>query len=107
MKDSILQGLRLDYLFMFFSYGALYLLARWVTHCFALTSYWSGIWLLARWLPLFAWLMDISENIFTALVLKNISRTIAQIQRASSVLKWLFVIIYAGIWAFYGISFLH
>jgi hypothetical protein len=104
MKDSILRGLRMDYFFMFFAYGALYLLARWVAHCFVQNDYWPVIWLNARWLPLIAWVMDISENIFTAMVLRNISKTKARIQRVASALKWLLVMIYITIWIVYIIK---
>ena len=44
MKATIRMGLYLDFLFMFFSYGALYLLARWIAHCYPQTSSWPEIW---------------------------------------------------------------
>jgi hypothetical protein len=93
MKETILLGLKMDYIFMFFAYSALYLLGRGVMHCLHLTSFWSAVWHYARWLPVVAWAMDITENIFTALLLRNISKLKAQIQRIASALKWLFVLI--------------
>jgi len=107
MKETIRRGLRADYVFMFFAYGGLYLLARWAAHCFVQNAFWSVVWLYSRWLPLVAWVMDISENIFSAVLLRNISKTTAQIQRILSLLKWLIVVLYLMVWLSYGIHILH
>ena len=111
MKETILLGLKMDYIFMFFAYGGLYLLGRAAAHCLNLAPFWLDVWRYARWLPILACVMDITENIFTALLLskisntypvsntsassktKAISKTKAQLQRIASALKWLFVII--------------
>ncbi len=104
MKDTIRRGLRFDFLFMFFAYGAMYLLVRRVTHCYFQTGPWPVVWKCALRLPLIAWLMDILENIFTAMILTNISKAKANWQRIFSILKWLAVLIYIGIWIVYLFS---
>jgi len=106
MKGTIRMGLYIDFLFMFFAYGSLYLLARWIAHCVIQTSLWPELWYLTRWLPLIAWIMDAIEDIFTMMLLANISKFKAHVQRLSSALKWIVVLLYIGIWAAYGISLL-
>jgi hypothetical protein len=105
MKDTIRWGLRFDFLFMFFAYGAMYLLVRLITHCHFQTA-WADTWKFALRLPLIAWVMDILENIWTAMILSNISKAKANWQRIFSALKWLAVFIWIGIWIVYGISLL-
>jgi len=106
MKDTIRWGLRFDFLFMFFAYGAMYLLVRLITHCHFQTAVWAVVWKCTLRLPLIAWIMDILENIFTAMILNNISRGKANWQRIFSAIKWLAVLIWLGVWIVYGISLL-
>jgi hypothetical protein len=106
MKDTIRWGLRFDFLFMFFTYGAMYLLVRLITHCHYQTAAWSEVWRFALCLPLLAWIMDILENIWTAIILNNISKSKAYFQRTFSVLKWLAVFIWFGVWIVYVVSLL-